>query len=81
MSKHSLIIQSTLLFLITAGAATAQNPAAPVIKAEEARIKANQQAQKQVDRTHDKTANLVNQYQNKLKVVDGLEVYNTLLSP
>lgn len=91
MSKQSCVIRAAipLLFVIavataavtTAAVATAQtDPAAPVIKEEEARIEANQQAQQQVDKVYDKTTDLVTNYQNKLKIVDGLKVYNTLLA-
>lgn len=53
---------------------------APVIREEEGRIKANQESQQQINRIHEKSTNLVSEYENKLKIVDGLKVYNTLLA-
>ncbi len=57
----------------------AADPTAPVIREETARIEANRTAQQQVDRIHQKTSDLLIEYQNKLKIVDGLEVYTAIL--
>lgn len=59
--------------------AVAQDPTGPVLKEEAGRIAENQKAQQQVDRVHEKTVDLVTEYQTKLKIVDGLKVYNALL--
>lgn len=76
MIKRNLVVLALGLSL---GPALAQDPVAPVLEEEGARIKSNQQAQQQVNKVHEKTTDLVSQYQGKLKVVDGLKVYNTLL--
>ncbi len=57
-----------------------QDPAAPVINEEEKRISDNQQAQRRVDKVFSDTTDLVNEFQAKLKIVDGLKVYNALLA-
>lgn len=67
------------LALLAAGSATAQDPVEPVLQEEAQRIAENQQAQRQVSDVHGDTLDLVNQYQVKLKAVDGLKVYNALL--
>lgn len=71
-----------VLLLCSLGAATvvAKDPTAPILNEEQARISANQKAQVQVDQVHKKTEALVTDYQNKLKIVDGLKVYNALLA-
>ena len=61
------------------GVAQAQDPTAPVLKEEAGRIADNQKSQQQVNKVHQKTTDLVTEYQTKLKIVDGLKVYNTLL--
>lgn len=66
-------------FACGANLVAAQDPVAPVIKEEESRIAANQKAQQQVNKVHEKTVDLAADYQTKLKIVDGLKVYNTLL--
>lgn len=76
MKRRFLVL---LTLPVALGTALAQDPIAPVLKEEEARIKSNQRAQQQVNQVHEKTSDLVAQYQGKLKVVDGLKVYNTLL--
>ena len=63
----------------TAGSVAAQDPVEPVLQEEAQRISENQQAQRQVSDVHGDTLDLVNQYQVKLKAVDGLKVYNALL--
>jgi hypothetical protein len=57
----------------------AQDPTAAVVKEEDRRITENQKAQLQVDRVHQETTELVSTYHSKLKIVDGLKVYNALL--
>lgn len=80
MSKLSrVLIAPALAGVLGSSLASAQDPVAPVLKEESARITQNQKAQQQVNRVHEKTTDLVGQYQNKLKIVDGLKVYNTLL--
>jgi hypothetical protein len=63
----------------TLGSAAAQDPVEPVLQEEAQRIAENQQSQRQVSDVHSDTLDLVNQYQVKLKAVDGLKVYNALL--
>jgi hypothetical protein len=60
--------------------AVGQDPTAPVISEEQKRIVDNQQAQKRVDNVYEKTTDLVTEFQTKLKIVDGLQVYNALLA-
>lgn len=73
----------SLCFALSGALATipvlAQDPVAPVLKEESRRIADNQESQQQVNKVHEKTQDLANEYQNKLKIVDGLKVYNTLL--
>ncbi len=80
MSKLSrVLLVPALAGALGSGPVPAQDPVAPVLKEESARIAQNQKAQQQVNRVHGETADLVSQYQTKLKIVDGLKVYNTLL--
>ncbi len=51
-----------------------------MINEEEKRISDNQQAQRRVDKVYSDTTDLVNEFQAKLKIVDGLKVYNALLA-
>ena len=69
-----------LLLALTGISSLAQDPAAPVVREEQARISDNQRAQRQVDQVHQETVDLVTTYQNKLKIVEGLEVYNNMLA-
>ncbi|MEM1411894.1 MAG: DUF3450 family protein, partial [Pseudomonadota bacterium] len=68
-----------LALLLTSGFVHAQDPTAPILEEEASRIADNQAAQSQVDQVHANTMDLLAQYQTKLKVVDGLRVYNALL--
>lgn len=74
-----VLISTALVGALGVAQALAQDPTAPVLKEEAGRIAENQKAQQQVNRVHDKTMDLATQYQTKLKIVDGLKVYNTLL--
>jgi Protein of unknown function (DUF3450) len=74
------ISRLALTALLATQASIAADPTAPVISEEEARIEANQQSQQRVNSIHEKTTDLVSEYENKLKIVDGLKVYNTLLA-
>lgn len=74
-----VLISTALVGALGVAQALAQDPTAPVLKEEAGRIAENQKAQQQVNRVHDKTMDLETQYQTKLKIVDGLKVYNTLL--
>jgi hypothetical protein len=65
--------------LLLANPSLAQDPAGPLLAEEAGRITENQQAQSQVNQVHEQTQDLVAQYQAKLKIVDGLKVYNGLL--
>jgi hypothetical protein len=69
-----------LLLALTGISSVAQDPAAPVVSEEQTRIAENQRAQRQVDQVHQETVDLVTIYQNKLKIVEGLEVYNSMLA-
>lgn len=80
MIRARHLIPLTFVALLHSQLSLATDPTAPVIKAEEARIEANQKSQQQVDKIYQKTTDLVSDYQNKLKIVDGLKVYNTLLA-
>lgn len=73
------LIPLALSALLGPLSAMAADPTAPVIREEDARIEANRESQQQVDRIHQKTTDLVGEYENRLKIVDGLKVYNTLL--
>ena len=79
MNRLVLVAFFATLIVITHGAVFAQDPVDPVLNEEGQRIAENQQAQRRVDEVHGDTLDLVSQYQVKLKVVDGLKVYNTLL--
>lgn len=74
-----ILIGTALACALGAVQVLAQDPTAPVLKEEAGRIAENQKAQTQVNKVHDKTMDLATQYQTKLKIVDGLKVYNTLL--
>jgi len=75
----SRLAMSAALTCLTSFATVAQDPTGPVLQEEAERISDNQQAQKQVDRVQAKTMDLAGEYQNKLKIVDGLKIYNSLL--
>ena len=79
MKTPSRLFLAAAISGLLGGTALAQDPTAPVIAEEAQRITENQKAQKQVDRVHEQTMDLASQYQNKLKIVDGLKVYNALL--
>ena len=79
MKTYSRICIAVVFAALTGSVTLAQDPAGPVLNEEAGRIADNQQAQKQVDKVHEETLDLASQYQNKLKVVDGLKVYNALL--
>ena len=60
--------------------ATAEVDATDKIVAEGlVRIEENQQAQKRVSSIHDDTLSLIDTYQEKLKVVEGLNAYNEMM--
>ena len=81
MKNYNVTMTAVLLAsLLGLPSGMAQDPTAPVVKEEESRISENQKAQQQVDRVHQETTDLVSTYQAKLKIVDGLKVYNTLLA-
>jgi Protein of unknown function (DUF3450) len=75
-----VLISAAIAGTLGIAQANAQDPTGPVLKEESARIAENQKAQQQVNRVHDKTVDLVTEYQTKLKIVDGLKVYNALLA-
>ncbi|MDX1734024.1 MAG: DUF3450 domain-containing protein [Halioglobus sp.] len=80
MNNARQLLALVLTVLLTHPTAVlAQDPAAPVIKEEKARIADNQKSQRRVNDIHQDTTDIVTEYQNKLKIVDGLRVYNTLL--
>ena len=68
-----------LLTLFTNVSAQESDPVAPVLDAEAERIADNQAAQDRVDDVHGDTLDLVTEYQARLKIVEGLQVYNALL--
>ncbi len=70
------------LFLIPFASlcALAQDKTEPVIDAGKTRLVENQKSQENVSSTHEKTQNIVDSYQNLLKVVDGLNIYNRILA-
>ena len=61
-------------------ALAASDPAAPVLSEQQKRLAENQRAQKKVDQVFLSTGEMVTEYQTKLKIVDGLKVYNALLA-
>jgi hypothetical protein len=69
-----------LLCALSAAALSQDDPTRPIVAEEQRRIGENQQAQRKVDQVYSGTADLVNEFQSKLKVVDGLKVYNALLA-
>ena len=74
-----IVAGAALACVLNASPALAQDPAGPVLREEAGRIADNQKAQQQVNSVHQKTTDLVTEYQTKLKIVDGLKVYNALL--
>lgn len=73
------IFTATGVALLLATPGLAQDPAAPLLAEEAERIGENQQAQRRVNQVHEQTQDLAAEYQAKLKIVDGLKVYNALL--
>lgn len=69
-----------LLCALSAASLGQDDPTRPVLAEEQRRIGENQQAQRTVDKAYQGTTDLVNEYQTKLKIVDGLRVYNALLA-
>ena len=69
-----------LFCAINGSALAVDDPISPVLDEEQKRIGENQQAQKAVDQVHQKAGDLITEYQTKLKIVDGLKVYNALLA-
>lgn len=67
------------LLVLAMSPALAQNPVEPVLEEEAGRLADNQAAQRSVDQVHEQTRDLANEFQARLKVVEGLKVYNTLL--
>lgn len=65
---------------LSASPAFGQDPTAPVIDEESRRIAENQQAQRRVDDVFQDTTDLIADFQARLKIVDGLKVYNALLA-
>lgn len=58
----------------------AQDKVDALLDSGQQRLEDNQQAQVAVSKLHDETADLVEEYQSLLKVVDGLKVYNKILA-
>ena len=70
------------IFICTIAGLSTQTFAAnisEVMQAGEQRADAGQQAQGQIDSVADQTEKILNDYRSVTKVVDGLQVYNTLL--
>lgn len=53
---------------------------AEIVKEGEVRLEKNQQSQEQVDGLHKASRDLAEEYFSKLKVVEGLQIYNQLLA-
>lgn len=71
-----------LLFILLATLSSmsfAQDTTKSIIDRGEERLSDNQKAQRNADKLHGETRDLVEDYQSLLKVVDGLKVYNKIL--
>lgn len=75
------VITSVLvpIALITMGAKAEVNATDQIVTEGLVRIEENQQVQKQVSGIHDDTLSLIDTYQEKLKVVEGLNAYNEMM--
>ncbi len=67
-----------LLFL--AFSAHTQTTTDTLISEGESRLGQNQKAQSNIDKLHENTRTVVEEYQSLLKIVDGLKVYNKILA-
>lgn len=68
-----------ICFMGFSTASAQEDPEADVLREGAARLGANQSSQQQIEGVHNQTRDLQAQYQNGLKVIDGLKVYNALL--
>lgn len=68
------------LFIWVSAFAFAGDTSDKVISEGQKRLKQNQGAQESINEIHEKTVDIVEEYQALLKVVDGLKVYNSILA-
>ena len=55
------------------------NVVEPILEQGQARLQDNVEAQKTVSSVHEQTLSLINDYDEKLKIIDGLNAYNQML--
>lgn len=80
MNIKSKLILAVALAGILCSPSFAQDATRPIVNEGEQRLRENQAAQQTVDKVHEETRSLVEEYENLLKVVDGLKVYNQILA-
>lgn len=81
-SRHHFLFARVLIASIGAicvAPSIAAEDLEPIVTEGEARAKDGKRAQDQIDKLSDKTSDLVAEYRQSVKVVDGLKVYNGLL--
>lgn len=78
--KRRLIVPAVAVpLLLLSGWVSAADKVNKIIKTEEARTSESAKSQSKINKTHDKTGDLLANYKSVLKIVEGLEVYNGLL--
>ncbi len=77
--RHLIVPAVVTPLLLTSGWVSAAGKVDKIISAEEARTNESVKSQGKINKTHDKTGDLLASYKSVLKIVEGLEVYNGLL--
>ena len=57
----------------------AQQVIDPIVEEQAIRLEENQKAQKEINKTHEKTLSLIDDYESNLKIVEGLHMYNSMM--
>lgn len=70
---------AALVLVALSSISLAQDATQPIVTEGERRLQENQAAQQTVDTIHGDTRNIVDEYENLLKLVDSLKVYNRIL--
>jgi len=65
--------------LLLSGGVSSADKVEKIISTEQARTNESAKSQRNINKTHDKTNDLLADYKSVLKIVEGLEVYNGLL--
>lgn len=77
--KHRLIVPALAVPLLLLSGWVSAAKVDKIISTEEARTNESVKSQRKINKTHDKTGDLLTDYKAVLKIVEGLEVYNGLL--